>query len=77
MTDPLAYSLNLLALKSALVEARKYAERVIESESIDPHAASFLWNNLTGISYLVREEYTRVKSMLPDDEEAVEVLEDE
>ena len=70
MTTDLSYSLNLLALKGALVEARKYAERVVE-EMVhqQPHNASYLWNNLTGLSFLVREEYNRVKAALPETDE--------
>jgi hypothetical protein len=68
---PTAYYDSLMMLKLALLEARSHAEKVLAFDTLNASEAGFLWNNLTGMQYVIRQEAERVKatSVLEEDYE--------
>lgn len=63
-------SLNML--KMALLDTRKWAEKVVAGDEMAPEAAAYLWNTITGLQWLVRDEAKRVESLMPIEEDSGE-----
>jgi hypothetical protein len=67
-----AYYDSLSMLKLALLDARKWAEKVVDESHLTPEASAYLWNTLMGAQCLVREEANRVEALLPETEDGYE-----